>query len=88
MKKKLQIWFFGFVIGVIIAFPLGTNFGRDAPLLSNPFAAPEVKDRMTEKVKEGAGRAVESTKKGAEKVMEEAKEKLHEATKPTEKKAE
>ena len=27
--------FAGFVIGAILAFPLGINFGRDAPLLSN-----------------------------------------------------
>jgi hypothetical protein len=84
VKKKMQIFFFGLIIGVIIAFPLGMNVGRDAPLFSNPFAEPEVRQKMTEKAKEGAGKALETTKKGAEKAMKEAKEGLHEATKPKE----
>jgi hypothetical protein len=33
VKKKMQVFFFGLIIGVIIAFPLGMNIGRDAPLL-------------------------------------------------------
>ena len=82
MKKKLQIFFFGLIIGVIIAFPLGMNTGRDAPLLSNPFAEAEVRQKMTDRAKAGAGKAMETTKRGAEKAIEGAKETLHEATKP------
>lgn len=85
MKKKMQIFFFGLIIGVIIAFPLGMNIGRDAPLFSNPFAEQEVRHKMTERAKAGADKALETTKKGAEKAMQEAKEGLHEATKPKEK---
>lgn len=51
--KKLLI---GFVVGVLIAFHLGMNFGRHRPLLSNPYA-----DQI-ESVKERAGQAIESTK--------------------------
>lgn len=65
--KKLLI---GFILGAIVAFPLGINFGKDVPLFSNPFAAkPDIPDRVIER----AGKAVD-----------EAKEVLHEATKPVE----
>jgi hypothetical protein len=64
MKKFL----FGFVFGAIVAFPLGINFGKDVPLLSNPFAAkPDIPDRIIER---------------AGKTLEEGKEAIHEATKP------
>jgi adenine/guanine phosphoribosyltransferase-like PRPP-binding protein len=65
MKKFLT----GFVIGALIAFHLGINFGRHRPLLSNPYA-----DDVVEEVKERAGQAMESTK-----------EVIHEATEPTRK---
>ena len=68
MKKYV----IGFVIGVIIAFPLGINFGKDVPLWSNPFAAkPDIPDRVVERT---------------EKVLEETKEAIHEATRPMQEK--
>lgn len=70
MKKFL----IGFVIGLIIAFPLGINFGKDKPLLSNPFAA---KPDLTERVKERTGELLKDTK-----------EAIHEATKPVKEKLE
>ncbi|MFQ5935645.1 MAG: hypothetical protein ACE5LB_04480 [Acidiferrobacterales bacterium] len=82
MKAKIRTFFFGLVIGTVIAFPLGMNFGRDAPLFTNPFAEQEVKQKMTERVKQSAGRALETTKEGAERVLEQTKEKIHDATKP------
>jgi hypothetical protein len=63
MKKFL----IGFIVGALIAFHLGINFGRHKPLLSNPYAA----DDVVEQVKESAGQAIESTK-----------EVIHEATEP------
>jgi hypothetical protein len=63
--KKLII---GFVIGALIGFPLGINFGRDAPLFSNPFVS---KPDMPERVKERA-----------EEALRGAKDAIHEATKP------
>jgi hypothetical protein len=62
-----KFWF-GFVVGALIAFVLGFNFGRDVPLWSNPFAA-------TQKIKE---RVVE----GTEKTLDKAKGAIHDATKP------
>ena len=68
MKKYVT----GFVIGVIVAFPLGINFGKDVPLWSNPFAAkPDIPDRVVERT---------------EKVLEETKEAIHEATRPMQEK--
>jgi len=67
MGTRLKSFVIGLVIGSIIAFLLGINFGRDRPWLSNPF---EKRD-LSQTVKEKAGSLVEG-----------AREKLHEATKP------
>ena len=69
MKKFL----IGFVVGVLIAFHLGINFGRHKPLLSNPYAA----DDVGESGKERAGQVTEITR-----------ESTHEATEPARKEAE
>lgn len=65
MKK----FFIGLVLGLIVAFPLGINFGKDVPLFSNPFAA---KPDITERVKERT-----------DEMLKETKEAIHDATKPT-----
>lgn len=62
MKKFL----IGVVVGALVAFHLGINFGRHKPLLSNPYERDVV-----ERVKEGAGQAVDTTR-GV----------IHEATEP------
>lgn len=69
MGAKLRMFFTGLFVGAIIAFPLGINFGKGAPLLSNPFAKQDVKTKM---------------KTGAKMFFEGAKEGIHEATKPKE----
>jgi hypothetical protein len=70
--KKFVI---GLVVGVVIAFPLGINFGKDVPLWSNPFAAKP--DIVT--------RAVERVEKTIEQGAEKSKEVIHDATKPLKK---
>lgn len=82
MRAKIKTFIFGLVIGVLIAFPLGMNFGRDAPLFSNPFAERDIQQKVGEKVKEGTGKMADKVKEGTEKVLKDAKEKLHDATKP------
>ena len=65
MKKFL----IGLIVGVLIAFHLGINFGRHKPLLSNPYS-----DDVMQQVKAQAGEAMETTK-----------EAIHEATEPARK---
>lgn len=67
MAKNIKLIIFGVVIGALLAFPLGMNYGRGDPLLSNPFKKRDV----TSKVKEGTRKLLEGTK-----------EAIHEATKP------
>ena len=67
MKKFI----IGLVIGLVVAFPLGINFGKDVPLWSNPLAA---KPDIPERVKERAGDLLEGTK-----------EAIHDATSPARK---
>lgn len=67
MAVRMRSFIIGLVVGSVIAFLLGINFGRDRPWLSNPF---EKRD-LSGAVKEKAGSLVEG-----------AREKLHEATKP------
>lgn len=67
MGARLRSFLVGLVIGSVIAFMAGVNFGRDQPWLSNPFA----KRDLSETVKEKAGELVEG-----------AREKLHEVTRP------
>lgn len=64
--KKFVI---GLIVGALIAFHLGINFGRHKPLLSNPYS-----DDLVEQVKAQAGEAMETTK-----------EVIHEATEPARK---
>ena len=65
MKKFVA----GLVIGALVFFHLGINFGRHKSLLSNPYESDVV-----ERVKEEAGQAVENTR-----------EAIHEATEPARK---
>lgn len=62
----------GLLLGAILAFPLGINYGKDRPLLSNPF---ETKPEITQRVKQST-----------DKVIEEAKEVIHDVTKPAKEK--
>jgi len=63
MKKYL----IGFVLGAIIAFHMGMNFGRHRPILSNPYA------EQVESVKERAGKVIESTKETIHEATEPAR---------------
>lgn len=81
-NSNVKIFLFGLIIGILVAIPVGMNLGRDAPVFSNPFAERQVRQKMTGKVKEGAGQAVQRTKEVAGKAVEGTKKKIHEATKP------
>ncbi len=62
--KKLAL---GFALGALIAFHLGINYGRDRPLLSNPYAPYGMADMLKDQAK---------------KVLESTKESIHDATDP------
>ncbi len=62
----------GLIVGAVVAFHLGINFGRDKPLLSNPYERDVV-----QRVKQEAGKAVDQTR-----------EAIHQATEPARKDAE
>jgi hypothetical protein len=57
----------GLIVGALVAFHLGINFGRHKPLLSNPYAV------EVEQVKERAGQAIESTKEVIHEATEPAR---------------
>ena len=67
MAGRVKSFIAGIIIGGLIAFMLGINYGRDQPLWSNPFAKRDLSQTVKEK---------------AESIVEGAREKLHEATKP------
>ncbi|MHB8453134.1 MAG: hypothetical protein ACYDDO_00255 [Acidiferrobacterales bacterium] len=68
--KKIVI---GVILGALAAFPLGFNFGRGVPILTNPFAR---HSELSGQVKEKAAEVVKSTK-----------EAIHNATAPTRREA-
>jgi hypothetical protein len=67
MAARLKGFIAGIVLGALIAFFLGMNFGRGTPLLSNPFAQRD----FTTALKGKAGE-----------IADGAREKIHEATRP------
>jgi hypothetical protein len=71
MTVKLKTFIAGLSLCAVAAFLLGMNYGRGAPLLSNPFHARQITEPVKEK---------------AEALVDGAREKLHQATKPDTKK--
>jgi len=67
MGVRLRSFIIGLVIGAIIAFIFGANYGADRPWLSNPFEKRDISRTMKDKT---------------ESLLEGAREKLHDATKP------
>ncbi len=67
MKPRFKFFVFGIIIGTLFAFPLGINFGRDDPLLSNPFNNPSMQERVRDKARE---------------LADDARDRVHRATEP------
>jgi hypothetical protein len=67
VKSFLRAFVFGLLIGAVVAFHLGMNYGRGRPLLSNPYEGLDL------------ARAVENKAKG---VVETGREKIHDMTAP------
>jgi len=71
--KNLKIMLFGAVIGMAIGLLLGVNYGREMPLLSNPFAHHE---SIPEKLKRISGETLEKSGHAIEKTGQELQDKL------------
>jgi hypothetical protein len=71
MKVKAKLFILGLVLGICAAFPIGFNFGRGEPVLSNPFAKAGLREQVVERVKTSTDTALEG-----------ARETIHEATRP------
>jgi hypothetical protein len=70
MAARLKSFVVGLIIGGVVAFWIGANYGRGAAapyIWSNPFAKRDIGGMIKEKAGE---------------IAEGAREKLHEATKP------
>ncbi|MBE9516846.1 MAG: hypothetical protein IME93_07685 [Proteobacteria bacterium] len=74
MQKSFKIMVLGLILGFVLGFPLGINFGRDEPLLSNPFDNRSVAQRMGDKLKRKTGQLIEG-----------ARDTLHDATRDNDK---
>lgn len=74
MKPRIKYLIFGIIIGTVLAFPLGINFGRDDPLLSNPFENPSMQERVRDKARELANEARKRVHKATEPVREKLKQ--------------
>ncbi len=69
-------FFWGLVLGAVLAFFAGMNVGKDKPILSNPFA----EKPLMEQIKDTANRAAEEVKKSAQKAGEDASRAAQEAS--------
>lgn len=70
MMARAKSFIYGLIIGAVVAFWVGANYGRGAEWYRWPFA----NRNLSGEIKEKAGE-----------IAEGAREKLHEATKPAEK---
>ena len=77
MMENLKYLIIGIILGAVIAFPLGINFGREEPLLSNPFKHEDVQEQVKQRAKETG-----------KEIVEEARETIHKATEPVKKELE
>ena len=65
MKATLKRLVLGFILGALVAFPLGMNYGRGAPWLTNPFKKQDIASKVKAK---------------AEGLVDKTREVIHDAT--------
>lgn len=70
--KRLKIVLVSLIVGLAIGFALGTNYGREKPLLSNPFA----RESLDQKLKRLGGETLEKSGKVIEKTGQSLQKKL------------
>jgi len=67
MKTAIKSFIFGLLVGGLLGSWVAFNYGRNAPLFSNPFEQRKLKEAVKETAKE---------------VVDETRGKIHEITKP------
>jgi len=70
--KTIKGFFVGAVIAGVVCFGLGYNYGRGAPMLSNPFQTYTLGDKLRQK----ADQAGEQIKRSADEAKETLKKSL------------
>jgi hypothetical protein len=70
--KRLKIILVSLIVGLAIGFALGTNYGREKPLLSNPFQH----ESLDQKLKRLGGETLEKGGKAIEKTGQSLQKKL------------
>ena len=78
MKKHLDKFAIGAVLGVVIGLWFGVNIGKDKPFWSNPFEEKSMMEMATDKTKEIAGKAKEKTQEMVKEGKAALREKLKE----------
>jgi hypothetical protein len=58
--KKLKIFLFGIILGVLVGLWLGINVGKGKPWYSNPLEERSVTDKIKTSIGEGVEKAGES----------------------------
>lgn len=71
---KAFLW--GLVIGLIVSFPLGVNFGKGKPIFSNPLAEKPISEQISDTAKN----ASEKLKQTTDEVMEDTKDAINKTT--------
>jgi hypothetical protein len=71
--KNLKLILLSIFIGLLVGLWLGINYGRELPLLSNPFAHQET---FNDKLKRISGETLEKSGRALEKTGQELQDKL------------
>jgi len=71
--KKVKIFLFGIIVGVLVGLWLGINIGKGKPWYSNPLAERSVTDQIKSSIGEGVEKAGESIEQIGEDIKGEMK---------------
>ena len=74
--ERLNKFFIGAIVGILLGLWFGVNIGKDKPFWSNPFEEKSVMEMAADKTKEIAGAAKEKTKEMVKEGKEALREKL------------
>lgn len=76
--ERINKFFVGAIVGVLIGLWFGVNIGKDKPFWSNPFEEKSLKEMAVDKTKEIAGKAKQKTSEMVKEGKQVLREKLKE----------